>query len=101
MGRPRRIKLALVVRLLDCFASLAMTGRGERETHPVIARSSGDEAIQLFVSRLLDCFASLAMTERDRWKPLPVIARSPCDEAIQSSSARCAGARSFYRHLAK
>jgi hypothetical protein len=31
---------------LDCFAPLAMTLRGQRKPHPVIARSTCDEAIQ-------------------------------------------------------
>src|SRR5213079_3149026 len=61
--------------LLDCFASLAMTGRGRRKPLPVIARSSCDEAIQFLLRGLLDCFASLAMTARGRRKSHAVIAR--------------------------
>jgi hypothetical protein len=41
----------LASRLLDCFAALAMTGRGRWKPHPVIARSSCDDAIQCFCVR--------------------------------------------------
>src|SRR5205814_6314463 len=101
--------------LLDCRASLAMTGRVQRRPLPVIARRSCAAAIQSFSVRrpeeaafdqcfghlflfrslvtkqsspplwLLDYFASLATTWGRRRKHFPVIARSSCDEAIQSA----------------
>ena len=53
---------------------LAMTERGRRKPHPVIARRSCAEAIQLFLATL-DCFAALAMTGRDWRESLPLMTR--------------------------
>ena len=77
----------LTLRLLDCFALLAMTGRGQRKPHPVIARSPRDDRVRrsskseggsnpVLPLRPLDCFALLAMTGTGQRKPHLVIARS-------------------------
>src|SRR5438552_6983633 len=100
--------------LLDCRASLAMTGRVQRRPLPVIARRSCAAAIQSSSVRRPEeaafdqCFghlflfrspcdeaiqfflcgpwiASLAMTGRVQRGPLPVVARSSRDDAIQAS----------------
>jgi hypothetical protein len=59
--------------------------RRQRKLHPVIARSSCDEAIQSS-REALDCFASLAMTLREQRKPHPV-----CDRAIAYETSGCRG----------
>src|SRR5204862_4051789 len=70
--------------LLDCRASLAMTGSVQRRPLPVIARRSCAAAIESFSVRRPEeaafdqCFGHLFLFRR------------PCAEAIQASGARCA-----------
>src|SRR5438034_86635 len=80
----RRSNPVLASWLLDCFASLAMTGRGQWKLHPRHCEELLRRSNPGLASWLLDCFASLAMTGRGQWKLHPVIARSSCDEAIQA-----------------
>src|SRR5207253_9047630 len=51
LRRPARMKRVIVLWLLDCRASLAMTGRVRRRPLPVIARRSCAVAIQSFDGR--------------------------------------------------
>jgi hypothetical protein len=53
-----------------------MTLRGRRKPYPVIARSTCNEAIQLFLCDFWIASLLLAMTLRGRRKPHPVIVKS-------------------------